>query len=93
MRGFLALAKSIGANAKGEMLVRQLPGAMDEIVAKGGQRKAVIFTESVRTQTYLGRVVVPPTVSRAEVVLMNGSNNDAESKATYAAWRAKHGRH
>lgn len=89
LRGYLALAKSIGANAKGEMLVRQLPGAMDEIVAKGGQRKAVIFTESVRTQTYLSELLSADRFA-GEVVLMNGSNNDAESKAIYSAWREQH---
>lgn len=89
LRGYLALAKSIGANAKGEMLVRQLPGAMDEIVAKGGQRKVVIFTESVRTQTYLAELLSADRFA-GKVVLMNGSNNDAESKAIYAAWRAQH---
>ena len=47
------LALSIGENEKGNALVKALPGVLDEIVAKGGQRKAVIFTESVRTQHYL----------------------------------------
>ena len=89
MRGYLALAKSIGANAKGEMLVRQLPGAMAAIVAKGGQRKAVIFTESVRTQTYLAELLSADRFA-GEIVLMNGSNNDVGSKAIYAAWRAQH---
>jgi|SRR5680860_229318 len=59
------------------------------IVAKGGQRKAVIFTESVRTQTYLAELLSADRFA-GQVVLMNGSNNDAESKDTYAAWRAKH---
>jgi superfamily II DNA or RNA helicase len=89
LSGYLALAKTIGANAKGEMLIRQLPDAMDKIVAKGGQRKAVIFTESVRTQTYLAEVLSANGYA-GEVVLMNGSNNDAESKAIYAAWRERH---
>ena len=89
LRGYLALAKSIGANAKGEMLVRQLPGAMAAIVAKGGQRKAVIFTESVRTQTYLAELLSADRFA-GEIVLMNGSNNDVGSKAIYAAWRAQH---
>lgn len=89
IRGYLELATSIGANAKGEMLVRQLPGALGEIVSKGGQRKAVIFTESVRTQTYLSELL-SANGFHGQIVLMNGSNNDAESKAIYNAWRAKH---
>ncbi|HIB67446.1 MAG TPA: ATP-dependent helicase, partial [Phycisphaerales bacterium] len=71
------------------MLVRQLPGAMDQIVEKGGRRKAVIFTESVRTQTYLAELLSAQGFS-GEVVLMNGSNNDSESKAIYSEWKEKH---
>ncbi len=89
LRGFLALAKSIGSNAKGEMLVRRLPEAMAEIEAKGGRRKAVIFTESVRTQRYLAELLSANGYD-GQIVLMNGSNNDAESKAIYSAWRDKH---
>ena len=47
------LAASIQTNAKGKALLDCMPGVLDEIVGKGGQPKAVIFTESVRTQTYL----------------------------------------
>src|SRR5690606_722549 len=57
LHGFLTLAKSIGKNAKGEKLLTQLPKVLDEIEAKGGNRKAVIFTESVRTQTYLSELL------------------------------------
>ena len=47
------LAKSIGPNAKGDALVAALPRILDQIVDKRGARKAVIFTELVRTQRYL----------------------------------------
>ena len=47
------LAASISTNAKGKALLESLPLVLDEIVGKGGDRKAVIFTESVRTQAYL----------------------------------------
>lgn len=89
LRGYLALARSIGANAKGEKLIQRLPEAMDEIVSKGGQRKAVIFTESVRTQTYLAELLSANGFD-GQIALMNGSNNDAESKAIYAAWKDRH---
>lgn len=51
LEGYRKLAMSIGENEKGNALIKTLPGVLDEIVKKGGQRKAVIFTESVRTQT------------------------------------------
>jgi SNF2 family DNA or RNA helicase len=72
------LAASIGPNAKGEKLIQVLPKILDEIVAKGGARKAVIFTESVRTQKYL------------RDLLDANSNNDPESRAVYEGWRRKH---
>lgn len=85
----LALARSIGSNAKGDKLVSQLPHAFDEIVAKGGQRKAVIFTESVRTQMYL-RDLLNDSGYKGQVVLLNGSNSDPESREIYKQWKAKH---
>lgn len=53
LEGYRTLALKIGKNAKGGELVSALPKAMDQIVKKGGKRKAVIFTESVRTQKHL----------------------------------------
>jgi superfamily II DNA or RNA helicase len=86
---YLQLARSIGKNAKGEVLLNQLPAILDEIAIKGGKRKAVIFTESVRTQKYLNNLLCQYGYVD-QVVLMNGSNADPESKSIYAAWKAKH---
>ena len=57
MKNTRKLALSIGENEKGNALVKALPGVLDEIVEKGGHRKAVIFTESVRTQRYLAQLL------------------------------------
>ena len=89
VQGMRDLALSIGANAKGEKLVQTLPQALDEIVAKGGRRKAVIFTESVRTQKYLADLL-NTNGYEGEIALLNGSNSDHESKTIYANWRARH---
>lgn len=86
---YLELARSIGKNSKGEVLLSQLPAVLDEIANKGGKRKAVIFTESVRTQMYLNDLLGRHGYG-GQIVLMNGSNSDADSKATYAAWKARH---
>ena len=51
---------------------------MDEIVGLGGQRKAVIFTESVRTQKYLTSLL-GENGYEGQVVMMNGSNNDQDT--------------
>lgn len=84
------LAASISDNAKGKALLDCLPLVLDEIVSKGGQRKAVIFTESVRTQTYL-RELLEQNGFEGQTVVLNGSNSDADSKALYQAWLEKHG--
>ncbi|RUX58192.1 helicase SNF2, partial [Mesorhizobium sp. M7A.F.Ca.US.014.04.1.1] len=84
--GYLALARSIGSNSKGDKLLSQLPGVLDEVVARGGKRKAVIFTESVRTQRYLAEILSQSGYD-GQIVLMNGSNSDKESQKVYAAWK------
>lgn len=89
LKGFLALAESIGRNAKGDELVRRLPEALDQIEQKGGRRKAVIFTESVRTQMYLAELF-NQNGYKDQVVLLNGSNGDPESRAIYQAWKERH---
>lgn len=89
LKGYRDLALSIGSNAKGEKLVEKLPEILAEIVKRGGQEKAVIFTESVRTQKYLSEMLTANGFD-GRVVLMNGSNNDAGSKAIYADWLTRH---
>lgn len=89
VEGYLALAKAIGPNAKGEKLVANLPEALDVIVKKGGLRKAVIFTESVRTQKYLAELLSENGYA-GQLVLMNGSNSDPDSQALYKAWKQRH---
>lgn len=88
VQGFLNLARSIGPNAKGDRLVSVLPVVLDEIVQRGGKRKAVIFTESVRTQGYL-RDLLSANGFEGQIVLLNGSNSDSESQRIYATWYAK----
>lgn len=83
------LASSIQTNAKGKALLDCLPGVLSEIEGKGGQRRAVIFTESVRTQTYL-RELLERNGFEGQTVVLNGSNSDKDSAAIYKAWLEKH---
>ena len=89
LKEYRDLALSIGSNAKGEKLVEKLPEILAEIVKRGGQEKAVIFTESVRTQKYLVEVLAANGFD-GRIVFMNGSNNDAGSKTIYADWLERH---
>ena len=83
------LASSIQTNAKGKALLDCLPGVLSEIEGKGGQRKAVIFTESVRTQVYL-RELLERNGFEGQTVVLNGSNSDKDSATIYKAWLEKH---
>ena len=89
LENYRRLALSIGENEKGNALIKALPGVLDEIVKKGGERKAVIFTESVRTQHYLAQLLGGRGYAD-KIVLLNGQNSDPQSKAIYQEWLTRH---
>ena len=89
MRRFADLAESIRTNAKGEALIPALRSALDHAQQLGADRKAVIFTESRRTQQYLFNLLHNHGYA-GEIVLINGLNNDPRSKAIYERWRERH---
>lgn len=95
LRDFHKLAKSIIQNSKGEVLLTALRKGLNAAVeaqknkeAATLQQKAIIFTESRRTQEYLYRIL-EQTEFAGKVVLFNGSNTDAKSKEIYQQWLAK----
>ncbi len=94
LRSFHALATSIEKNSKGGTLLMALRRGFEasehaEKPVPRLQQKALIFTESRRTQDYLFRLLQEAEF-KDKVVLFNGSNNDPQSKAIYAAWLKKH---
>jgi hypothetical protein len=82
---FRQLAVSIAHNAKGKALLTALDIAFTKAAGLGAAQKAVIFTESRRTQSYLLRAL-SESPWKDGVVLFNGSNNDESSREIYAAW-------
>ena len=86
---FHKLAVSIEKNAKGEKLLTALQKGFDANAKNGGNKKALIFTESTRTQQYLSDIL-EKTKYKGKIVLFNGSNNDAKSKEIYNNWLNKH---
>jgi adenine-specific DNA-methyltransferase len=88
LRRFAELADSIRVNAKGEALVPALRTAFARAEALGAPRKAVVFTESRRTQDYLHRLLSERGFA-GDVVLLNGQNSDPSSRALYDDWRAR----
>jgi adenine-specific DNA-methyltransferase len=82
---FRDLAVSIEHNAKGKALLIALDRAFKEADRLGAARKAIIFTESRRTQDYLLRTLADSPYGQ-NIVLFNGSNNDDISKRIYSEW-------
>lgn len=89
LKNYQRLAQGIRENAKGKALVDVLETAFNQVRELGGQRKAVIFTESCRTQEYLKDLLSANGYER-QIILMNGSNNDPESQKLYRAWLERH---
>lgn len=92
LREFASLARSIIKNSKGEVLLSALRRGFKEASrAQHGrslstlQQKAIIFTESRRTQEYLFRIL-QQTEFRDRLVLFNGTNSDELSRSIYRAW-------
>jgi ERCC4-related helicase len=90
LRLFTELANSIAKNSKGERLQTALKRGLAEAKSKGGREKAIIFTESTRTQEYVRSILESIAHYKGKVVLFNGSNNDPKSKEIYQNWLKKH---
>lgn len=89
LRQFQALASGIRQNAKGVALIKALDKAFAELERLKAARKAIIFTESKRTQTYLLELLAD-TPYGPGVVLFNGTNSDEQAQKIYKDWLKKH---
>ncbi len=85
IQGFIDLAMKITHDAKATALLQALHSAFEQVKLSGANRKALIFTESTRTQQYI-KSVLEDAGYKGRVVLFNGSNTDPESNAIYAQW-------
>lgn len=86
---FAELASGIHTNSKGDDLILALEQGFAKIEELGGQRKAVIFTESRRTQDYLFNLL-SNNGYEGSIVFLNGTNNDEISSRIYADWKVRH---
>lgn len=86
---FAQLATSIEHNGKGKALLKAMEVAFKKAVQLGAMQKAIIFTESRRTQDYLLRLLADSPFTEG-IVLFNGSNTDERSKQIYTAWLERH---
>ena len=89
LRHFKTLATNIRDNAKGEALLTALDRAFAELDRLGAARKAIIFTESKRTQEYLLNLLADTSYGDG-IVLFNGTNSDQRAQAIYKDWLKRH---
>ena len=89
LRAFQQRATTIRDNAKGEALLTALGRAFAELDRLGAPRKALIFTESRRTQDYLLGLLAGSEWA-GQAVLFNGTNNSEQTSLIYRNWLARH---
>jgi len=81
-------ARSIGTDTKTRTLLTALGIGFEQMAATGAARKALLFTESRRTQEYL-KAFLESHGYRGQVVLFNGNNSGPEANAIYQRWVEK----
>jgi len=89
LKDYRLLAASISHNAKGQALLLSLKTGFSKAVQLGAPRKALIFTESRRTQAYLKELLSANDYD-GQIVTLSGTNNDDGSKNIYKEWLKRH---
>ena len=85
LREYAALARSITENQKAVKLGEALDRGFERLRELGAPEKAIIFTDSTKTQQYIARALTE--AGRGEgLVLFNGSNDSPEQTAIYQEW-------
>lgn len=82
---FIDLANKISQDTKASALLQALSSAFKQLTKLGANQKALIFTESTRTQKYL-KEFLDMNGYKGKVALFNGNNSDTESNAIYEKW-------
>ena len=89
LRGYVELAEKIKRNTKSEALLIALEQAFLKAEEFGAEKKAVIFTESRRTQKFLYDFLTERGYA-GQLVCISGSNTDLHSKDIYDNWIKEH---
>lgn len=87
IESFIRLAEGLQKDSKILALLTALQTGFAEMDKLGANQKAIIFTESVRTQKYLFDFLTQNGYAD-NVVLFSGTNNDPNSVAIYQDWLA-----
>lgn len=85
---FIRWASGIGVDTKAKTLLSALEIGFKSMKDMGAQEKAVIFTESRRTQAYL-KTYLEANGYSGRVLTFNGTNREDDSFKIYKAWSEK----
>lgn len=85
LRDYALLASSIDVNQKALKLTEALDKGFQRLEELGAPKKAIIFTDSTKTQEYIARTLEEAGRGNG-VVLFNGSNNSPAANAIYRDW-------
>lgn len=89
LEGFIKKAKSIKHESKASALLSALGEAFTKLEEEGAQRKALIFTESTKTQAFL-RDMLEANGYAGKVVLFNGKASEPQTNEIYKNWCEAH---
>jgi len=85
------LAYNIKKNTKADKLVTALQRGFQTLSEIGANKKALIFTESRRTQEFIyNQLNTKGGGYERKVILFNGTNSDTQSRLIYKNWLIKH---
>ena len=93
LKHFKQLAENIREDAKSRALLTALSTAFAKLKELGAAQKAIIFTESKRTQAYLLECLAQTDYAGENgdgIVLFNGTNSDSQAQKIYKDWLKRH---
>ena len=87
--GFIEKAKGIKKESKAKALSKALKEAFQKLEEEGAERKALIFTESTKTQAFL-KDYLESTGYEGRIVLFNGKASEPQTNEIYRQWCLEH---
>lgn len=85
LTAFIEAARGLQTDTKAQALLKALSLGFAKMAELGAPRKAIVFTESKRTQEYLHRFLSANGYD-GKLVLFSGTNNHENSVAIYQRW-------
>jgi ERCC4-related helicase len=89
VNAIIDVAKRITTNSKFTALRQALDNGFSYQCQQGIAQKAVVFTESKRTQKYIAEELRKSGYSEEDILLFNGDFDDTMTKEIYRAWQVK----